>query len=338
MPLSLYIDGARWRDHLKRTVAASPRLVPVAKGNGYGFTLASLARRAEWLGVDTICVGTYREVAQVEQRFSGSVLVLEPWRPFLDASTRSLVIHTVGRGEDLAGLAALEERPRLVLEGLTSMGRHGFTAAALAEASGAAGRRMRVEGHALHLPLGKGHLAEVEKWMAAAPARRWFLSHLEQEELDALRARHPDVEFRPRVGTGLWLGDQSALSARATVTDVHAVTSGDRVGYRQRRIAKDGYVLVVSGGTAHGIALEAPAAAASNRGRVISLARGGLEAAGRALSPYEIGGRQRWFVEPPHMQVSLVFLPAAVPPPAIGDEVKVRVRFTTTTFDAVHIS
>lgn len=67
MPLSLSVDGPRWREHLRATVAASPGLVPVAKGNGYGFTVAGLARRAEWLGADTIAVGTYAEVADVEE-------------------------------------------------------------------------------------------------------------------------------------------------------------------------------------------------------------------------------------------------------------------------------
>lgn len=335
MALSLYVDGPRWREHLQRTLAAGQGLVPVVKGNGYGFTLANLARRAQWLGVDTIAVGTYAEIAEVEKRFSGSILVLEPWRPFLDAPTSDRIIHTVGRHQDLTTLAALEGRPRVVLEGLTSMRRHGFAADALAQASRSVGT-VRVEGHAMHLPVGEGHEAEVERCMAAAPARRWFVSHLTQSELARLSERHKDVDFRPRVGTGLWLGDRGALTARSTVTDCHAVRRGDRVGYLQRKLGKDGHVVVVSGGTAHGIGLEAPAA--SHRQRAISLARGGLDATGRSLSPYEVAGKQRWFVEPPHMQVSLIFVPSSVAPPSIGDEVAVQVRFTTTRFDAVHIS
>ena len=109
-------------------------------------------------------------------------------------------------------------------------------------------------------------------------------------------------------------------------------------GYRGRSFGKAGTLLVLSGGTAHGVALEAPTPAASTRQRAVSVARGGLEATGRALSPYVIGGKQRWFVEPPHMQVSLVFVPAAVTAPSVGDEVEVQVRFTTTTFDDVVIS
>ena len=53
MSLTLTVDGERWRGHLRGFAEATPGLVPVAKGNGYGFTLGRLARKAEWLGVDT---------------------------------------------------------------------------------------------------------------------------------------------------------------------------------------------------------------------------------------------------------------------------------------------
>jgi len=35
------------------------------------------------------------------------------------------------------------------------------------------------------------------------------------------------------------------------------------------------------------------------------------------------------------MQVSLLWLPSSVPPPAVGDELTVEVRMTTTHFDVV---
>jgi hypothetical protein len=65
------------------------------------------------------------------------------------------------------------------------------------------------------------------------------------------------------------------------------------------------------------------------------VAKGGLEAVGQALSPFHVAGKQRWFAEPPHMQCSLIWLPARVAPPAVGDEVDVDVRMTTTTFDRI---
>ena len=94
---------------------------------------------------------------------------------------------------------------------------------------------------------------------------------------------------------------------------------------------------MVSGGTAHGIGLEAPTGELSLRSRAAPLARGGLDAAGLVRSPFLIAGKQRLFAEPPHMQVSMLFLPSGAPVPQVGAEVEVRVRFTATTFDQVVI-
>lgn len=338
MSLDLYVDGPRWREHLRATADAFPGIVPVAKGNGYGFGLAGLARRTQWLGSDTIAVGTYREIREVEKRFDGDILVLEPWRPGQsDLPYGPRIIHTVGRIVDLTALSTRDDSPRVALEGLTSMRRHGFAVADLVAVSKTA-RGVRVQGHALHLPLGDGHLDEVETWLSAAPTRRWFLSHVGRDELTHLTASHPDLELRARVGTELWLGDRPALSVRSTVLDAHPVGRGDRVGYRQRRIARGGTVLVVSGGTAHGIGLEGPSAAASTRHRARAFAKGGLDAAGRSLSPFVVGGKQRWFVEPPHMQVSLIHVPSGDRIPEVGEQLDVQVRFSTTTFDDIHIS
>mgnify|MGYP000692882946 CR=1 FL=1 len=49
MSLTLSVDGERWRAHLRTTAERFPGLVPVAKGNGYGFTIGRLARRTQWL-------------------------------------------------------------------------------------------------------------------------------------------------------------------------------------------------------------------------------------------------------------------------------------------------
>ena len=338
MTFDLHVDAARWRRHLAGVAETTPGLVPVIKGNGYGLGRDQLAFETTALGCATLAVGTYREVGEVQSRFDGDIVVLEPWRAFgADLVYGPRIIHTVGRAADLAELSLRDDRPRVVLEGLTSMRRHGFTAADLRTASGAA-QGVRLEGHALHLPLGPGHVREVESWLTAAPARRWYLSHVTQDELTQLKQAHPDLDLRPRVGTELWLGDRAALSAKATVLDVHQIKRGERVGYRQRRSARGGTLLVVSGGTAHGIGLEGPSAASSPRHRVRSLAKGGLDAAGRSLSPYTVSGKQRWFVEPPHMQVSLIHIPTGDPVPDVGDEVEVQVRFTTTTFDHIHLS
>ncbi|HZJ03969.1 MAG TPA: alanine racemase [Nocardioidaceae bacterium] len=350
MGLTLYVDGDRWRAHLTATLASHPGLVPVVKGNGYGFGICRLARKAGWLGVDTLAVGTYQEAAEVAPRFGGSILVLTPWRPSDPAAVFSdRVMHTVGRLDDLERLGARADRPRVVLERMTSMLRHGFSARELRKAGAlvsnhGTGSALRVEGVALHLSMAQGsHLPEVNRLMtdivaAGLTTRRVFVSHLTDGEVGDLGSAYPDYEFRPRIGTALWLGERAALSVRATVLDTHPVERGDVFGYRRRTAPRQGTILVVSGGTANGIGLEAPTGGASLKQRAATIARGGLDAAGFVRSPYTVGGKQRLFAEPPHMQASMLYLPRGAPVPEIGDEVDVRVRFTATGFDQVAVS
>ncbi|MGI9155628.1 MAG: hypothetical protein ACR2FG_03190 [Marmoricola sp.] len=173
---------------------------------------------------------------------------------------------------------------------------------------------------------------------AGLATRAVWVSHLGAAKLATLRAQWPDHTFRPRVGTDLWLGDRGALRVRATVLDTHRVCRGDVFGYRGRRVPRNGTILVVSGGTSHGIGLESPAGAASFRSRAGTLARGGLDAAGLVRSPYTVDGKARLFAEPPHMQASMLFLPAGAQVPEVGDEVDVRVRYTATDFDRVLVT
>ena len=356
MSLTLTVDGDRWRDHLRGVATAEPGLVPVVKGNGYGFGLGRLARKAQWLhdqglGVDTLAVGTYEELPEVAGRYAGSLLVLTPWRPFgqaleVDAALARRVIHTVSRVEDLVDLLGRRPDARFVLERATSMLRHGMTARELWSTAEVvrAHPKARLEGVALHLPLANGaNLSEVQRLMTEIvatelPIDTVWVSHLSAAELAALRASYPDFTFHPRIGTDLWLGDRTALRVTATVLDVHEVERGDGFGYRHRTAPKAGHVLVVSGGTAHGIGLEAPLGDASLRGRAATLARGGMDAAGFVRSPFSIDGKQRLFAEPPHMQASMLFLPHGARVPDVGDPIDVRVRYTATTFDRVVVS
>lgn len=337
----LEVDGDRWRRHVAGVVAAHPGIVPVVKGNGYGLGRGLLAREARSLGLSTIAVGTYDEVPEALAAFDGDVMVLTPWRPFFThVVLDDRVIHTVGRVDDLADLARRTEgRARVLIEGETSMARHGLDRHELAAAVAALGG-LTVEGFAIHLPMAGGNLAEAENWVAALGASQVdtttvYVSHLTADELATLGARRPDLDIRPRIGTSLWLGDLGALSVRATVLDSHLVARGERIGYRQRSMPRDGTLLIVSGGTSHGIGLEAPKASAGVVQRGKTLAKGGLEAAGFSLSPFTIDGKQRWFAEPPHMQASMIFLPASATAPQVGDRVDVAVRYTTATFDAV---
>ncbi len=248
MSLTLTVDGERWRSHLRATAEAHPGLVPVCKGNGYGFTLGRLARRTQWLldqdlaptTADTIAVGTYAELPEVSTRYDGSLLVLTPWRPFgpavdalADDRLARRLVHTVSRLEDLGDLLARRPDARFVLERSTSMQRHGLSARELwTAAEHLQGRGARLEGVALHLPLGQGtHVTEVDRLLndvvgAGLPetgptgvlgAHTIWVSHLSEQELATLRHRWPDFTFRPRIGTGLWLGDRGALRVTSRI-------------------------------------------------------------------------------------------------------------------------
>ena len=358
MSLTLHVDGTRWRAHLVGLVAGTPGLVPVAKGNGYGFGLTRLAVEATRLGVDTLAVGTYDELGQVRPHFERDLLVLTPWRPFGVAAevvemvstggapAEDTLIHTVSRLEDLGKLLAQDPDARFVLERTTSMLRHGMSARELREA-GALVREhptARCEGVAFHLPLQAGsNLTEAQRLMtdvvaAGTPNQTVWVSHLEPGDLATLRTSYQDFTIRPRIGTDLWLGARDALTVTATVLDVHHVDRGDTFGYRARTAPRTGTILVVSGGTAHGIGLESPSGDLGLRSRAATIARGGLDAVGFVRSPYSVQGKQRFFAEPPHMQASMLFLPRGSSVPNVGDEIAVRVRYTATTFDRVVVS
>lgn len=345
MTLTLHVDTEVWRAQQAAVLADTPGLVPVIKGNGYGFGRGLLGAEAGRLGVPAVAVGTAAEVASVLETFPGDVLVLTPWHPAVDGPAApaddARVVRTVSSLAGLEALAAAGGR-RVAVEVLTSMRRHGLAADELASARPLLDR-LRLEGFALHLPLDAGPLSRVEEvealiarlWGADLPVRRLWLSHVTPDELARLRESHPDLDLRTRVGSRLWLGDRAAFAARATVLDVHPVRRGDRFGYRQRKAPGPGHLLVLGGGTAHGIGLEAPKQVRGVTQRAKVAAIGGLEATGRALSPFTVDGRQRWFAEPPHMQVSMVWLPDDAEPPPIGAEVDLEVRMTTTTFDHV---
>ena len=336
MTLTLTIDTRAWRDHVKHVHEEFPGLVPVAKGNGYGLGLDVLAREAERLNNDCLAVGTAHEVTTVrEAGWSRDVIVLSPWRPFDETATALLddprVITVVSRLTDLDELRATHPGARVVVELMTSMRRHGITPQEVASVEVG---KLGFEGWTMHLPL-KGQLSEARQLASEAVAHQRgavWVSHLGVNDYRRLRTQL-GVQTRMRMGTRLWLGAPQTLRTTATVLDVHRVPRGARYGYNQSRAPRDGWLVIVSGGTSHGIALSAPSPARSLRQRGVSLAQGVLDAAGISRSPFSIAGRKRPFAEPPHMHASMVFVGGASPGVEVGDEVPVTTRQTTTTCD-----
>ncbi|REK89101.1 alanine racemase [Streptomyces inhibens] len=340
MALTLYVDTARWRAHQQSVLQQFPGLVPVCKGNGYGFGHERLAEEATRLGADILAVGTTYEAARIKDFFSGDLLVLTPFRhgeepvPLPDRAIRS-----VSSVEGVGGLVGA----RVVIEVMSSMKRHGVKPEDLPKLA-AAIEDVRLEGFAMHLPLdradGSDAVDEVIGWMdqlrnARLPLHTMFVSHLKADELARLQQQFPQTRFRARIGTRLWLGDHEATEYRGSVLDVTRVAKGERFGYRQQKAASDGYLVVVAGGTSHGVGLESPKALHGVMPRAKGVARAGLATVNRNLAPYVWAGKQRWFAEPPHMQVSILFVPADAPQPQVGEELVAHLRHTTTQFDRV---
>ncbi|GAA5609865.1 alanine racemase [Streptomyces platensis] len=338
MALTLYVDTARWRAHQQSVLQQFPGLVPVCKGNGYGFGHERLADEATRLGADILAVGTTYEAARIKDFFSGDLLVLTPFRhgeepvPLPDRAIRS-----VSSVEGVGGLVGA----RVVIEVMSSMKRHGVKPEDLPKLA-AAIEDVRLEGFAIHLPLdradGSDAVEEVIGWMdqlrsARLPLHTMFVSHLKADELARLQQQFPQTRFRARIGTRLWLGDHEATEYRGSVLDVTRVAKGERFGYRQQKAASDGYLVVVAGGTSHGVGLESPKALHGVMPRAKGVARAGLATVNRNLAPYVWAGKQRWFAEPPHMQVSILFVPGDAPQPQVGEELVAHLRHTTTQFD-----
>ncbi|MEU4209848.1 alanine racemase [Streptomyces sp. NPDC026206] len=338
MALTLYVDTARWRAHQQSVIQQFPGIVPVCKGNGYGFGHERLADEVTRMGADILAVGTTYEAARIKDYFSGDLLVLTPFRlgeepvPLPDRAIRS-----VSSVEGVRGLVGA----RVVIEVMSTMKRHGISEEDLPKLH-AAIEDVRLEGFAIHLPLDRGDgssaVAEVMGWMerlrnAHLPLHTMFVSHLKADELAQLQQQFPQTRFRARIGTRLWLGDHDATHYRGAVLDVTPVAKGDRFGYRQQKTTGDGYLVVVAGGTSHGVGLEAPKALHGMMPRAKGVARAGLATMNRNLSPFVWAGKQRWFAEPPHMQVSILFVPGDAPAPQVGDELVAHLRHTTTQFD-----
>lgn len=377
MSFTLHIHGEKWQTHLQSVVkavtsASGSSPVPVIKGNGYGLGQELLAATAMDLGADTIAVGTVFEIESVVSITQGDIVVLQPFDPRDSGAAAKWweigekfysgrIIRTVSNLEALIELATGAGGVRVILEARSSMLRFGFTEPELVGAlanseirSALAAGRIFIEGLSVHLPIERSaldsHAVEVMRWAGlweaetavwegySPPAPLIWVSHCTDSELATIRQSVSELIVRMRVGTRLWLGDRSALSAYGTVLAVHPVAEGVKVGYRQRSAGKNATLVVVSGGTANGIGLSAPSPTSSLRQRVTSFGIGALDATGRAMSPFKISGKQRWFAEPPHQHVSMLWLNNESVLPQIGDHISAEIRFTTTRFDSISIS
>jgi alanine racemase len=297
-----------WRKRMEQRAERFPGLIPVVKGNGYGFGRFRLASEAGAMGYDEIAVGTAHEVLSVLP-FDGTVIALTPALAPELAPLDPEIVVTVGNPDDLAATG----RRRVVLKVAGSMQRYGTT---IDEWLVVARSLTRVYGVALHLPLDatfEQKRREIDDVAAKLPkAACLHLSHLTADEVAVVQAQWPNLHMKLRVGTALWLGDKSDLRLLADVLEVRAVRAGQRVGYRQRPIEADGSLVMVTAGTAHGV-------------QVLPDGR----------SPFHFERTRLALHEPPHMHTSMLFVPSGAPCPDRGNRVEVQQPLTRVWPDRV---
>ena len=371
MTFTLTVNTEKFRNHTTKLnseiVNEGHRLVPVIKGNGYGFGRHTLIQESQHLGVSRIAIGTVWELSYALEHFSGEVHVLEPinsldseayllWRKVI-AGHNNRIIATLST-PDLQMLTEIGVR-RFFLEGRTSLNRFGLTPEDLEQTIAQLPTHLQVEGLLLHLPITdsnlpsgndkqdrnahlSGRIAQCHDWLDVytkiANSRglnaHVSLSHISLDDLRVLKKTFPDFTFGLRLGTKLWLGDLSALKATGTVLAIHDISGSSAVGYQQRRATSSSRIAIISGGTAHGVALSAPITTTTLRKKVIAIIEGFYQAMNKVRSPFIYDGKNLLFVEPPHMHVSMVWLPSDSTL-KVGEMVECTIRQTTVTSDRV---
>lgn len=378
MTFSLTVDAIKFRQHLTAMTAkfqaTGVQLVPVIKGNSYGFTREVLAKEASNLGLNRIAIGTVWELSEALAKFSGEIVVLEPfnsadtsavaqWSAILKNNSARVILTL----SNLDFAAAQKAGASLIyLEGLTSLNRFGISKSEFSSIAKSQLGTLTVVGMSLHLPIAdskkttgataevssavdsnklSGKVLEIWSWLSkyqeVATAQNFpmhlSLSHVTTKDIEALKEMcvryNFTMNFDLRVGTSLWLGAPTALSVSGTILEIHELNNTSQVGYQQVATNGHGRLIVVSGGTSHGVALAAPTPRSSVRKRGIAVAEGFTQAFGKVRSPFSVRGRNLIFAEPPHMHVSLLW--ANDSSDKVGDKLVCNVRNTTTVFDQV---
>jgi len=327
MTLRLTVDRAAWRAHVGHVVTAAGAVVPVVKGNGYGFGCDVLVRECSaW--TRQLAVGTLHEAADLvgrgwADRFE-AVHVLTPGLHVpdelrADSGGAGRLVATVAAPAHVDALRAGGWRGRVDVKLASSMRRYGVDPPRLAELMEQVRRAgFDVATCVLHPPLhDAAHPArardELEAWLAVVdPSLEVSVSHLPLADLLALRERHPSRRLSLRLGTTLWHGDKSFLHLAADVLDARPIGRDTSAGYRLVRVTDGGTLLMIGAGSAHGV----------------TPLDGGL-------SPFHFHRERLTLLEPPHMHTSMALAGARHDAPSIGDWVDVQRPLITVAVDEI---
>ncbi|MEP7200971.1 MAG: alanine racemase [Ilumatobacteraceae bacterium] len=311
MALRLTVQRAAWHAHIDSIAGMVDGLVPVVKGNGYGFGRATLHPLVKSLS-DYVCVGTVYELDSVGERVTPVVLTPSPAPPPSIAATPILTVGSLRNVEALAGW-----RGRVIVKLQSSMRRYGATPDEMPDlVSAAVAADLDVVGYSLHLPLAGSdadRVLEIEAWLELIDDQQpLWLSHLQPQSYADLRVRRPERQFRLRLGTSLWHGDKSFLHLHTDVAAVQSVRAGEHAGYRQVEVTDDGHLVLVGAGSAHGVA-----------------------ALPDGASPFHFERTRMALLEPPHMHTSMLVAPDDRPCPAVGDRVDVQRPLISALIDEI---
>ena len=307
MTIRLAVHEVKWQNHVQSVAKSMPGLVPVVKGNGYGFRRWNLMPLAGQLASE-VAVGTVYEVRDVP---AGIVpIVLTPSLAVPPTSLPRNTVLTVGNAAHVRALAQHGWRGDVMVKLQSSAMRFGVTQPDFVPLmEELRDHHLSVHGYAIHPPLEgdpTNHVRDIERWMRIIPNDApVYVSHLDTDSYQHVRARHPERSFRIRLGTALWHGDKSMMQLSADVLDHHPVETGMRAGYRQVAIAGPGEIVLVGCGTAHGVRL-------LDDGR----------------SPFHYQRQRLNVLEPPHMHTSMLLLARGRPIPPVGEWIDVQQPLT----------
>jgi hypothetical protein len=308
MTVRLTVQRPAWQAHVDALADAVRGLLPVVKGNGYGFGRAALHPVVATFAT-RVCVGTVHELDGIPAGMVPIVLT-----PSLHPPPDTVPILTVGAFHHVEALRGWGGR--VVLKLASSMHRYGVRPDDVDDVVRALHRAgLRLDSAALHLPLAGDDTErrrEIEAWLAVLPGS-WPLSvsHLTPEHFADVRNAHPDRRFELRLGTALWHGDKSFLHLTADVLDV-ATDHVTVAGYRHSPIAAGSTRILIGAGSANGVA---------------PLVDG--------RSPFHWARHRIELIEAPHMHTSMGLIPPGQPFPAPGERLDVQRPLITTLVDQI---
>ena len=313
MTLRLTVNRQAWLDHVRLTASQHGTVLPVVKGNGYGFGRPILFEQTAHLA-DHVAVGTVYEATDVPP--SLTPVVLTPAGTHLPSSLPAHAVLTVGSLDHVAALRSRNWHGSVLIKLQSTMQRFGVSGSELTALQSACEQAsLNVIGYSIHPPLnadGQDRRGEVSCWLELlTDSLPIHVSHITAEQINSLRSQFPNRTFVSRMGTALWLGDKSMMKLTAEVLDVHAVEGGT-AGYRSTALPGSGHIVIVGAGSAHGVS------------EIVGVG-----------SPFHFAQQRVALVESPYMHSSMLFVPVGQPIPRVGESVDVQQPLTRVSADTI---